>query len=253
MGEASDIGWTDATWNPWMGCSKVSPGCDNCYMFRGMRQYGRDPEVLQRTGDRTFYSPLRWKEPRMVFTCSWSDFFHQDADGWREDAWKVILDTPQHTYQILTKRIGRVVAWSQSHPFPDNVWIGTSVENQKYLARVLVLARIKATVRFISCEPLLGPLDLSHLVGPSPFTEDDYDPNPTYAKLLDWVIDGGESGSNQTRRPAEYDWFRLLRDQCQAAGIPYFHKQGNAVKPGQDRVLDGRTWDQIPTLTKGTV
>lgn len=242
MGETTSIGWTNATWNPWMGCSRVSPGCDNCYMFTGVRQYGRDPEIVQRTANATFNAPLRYKEPKLIFTCSWSDFFHKQADEWREEAWQIILDTPQHTYQILTKRPGLAVAWAKTHPFPDNVWIGTSVEAQKYAPRVEVLLRIPAVVHFVSAEPLLASVDIDHYLdrGYESGGIQGWVPEPS----LDWVIAGGESGPN--RRPADPEWFRSLRDQCVDAGVPYFLKQGNAVKPGQDRVLDGRTWDEMP-------
>lgn len=247
MGETSEIGWTNATWNPWMGCSRVSPGCLNCYMFTGMRKFGRTPEVVQRTSKQTFNAPLRWKEPKLIFTCSWSDFFHKDADQWREDAWEIILATPWHTYQILTKRPGRAVAWAKTHPFPDNVWIGTSIESQKYAPRIDVLARIPAKVRFVSCEPLLERLNLSeYLVCDDPFAPGFDFFSPERFPVISWVIDGGESGPN--RRPANPEWFRSLRDQCLEAGIPYFHKQGNDFKPGQDRVLDGRTWDEMPEV-----
>lgn len=234
MGKESNIQWTDSTWNPWVGCSKVSPGCDNCYMFAGMRRYGRDPEVVQRTSKATFNAPLRWKEPQLIFPCSWSDFFHKAADQWREDAWQIILDTPHHTYQILTKRPGLAVAWAKEHPFPDNVWIGTSVESQKYAPRIEVLLRIPAKVHFVSLEPLLGPVDIS------PY----FRCNVCGHTGVSWVIDGGESGPG--RRPAGTDWFRSIRDQCVAAGVPLFHKQGNRFKPGEDRLLDGRTWDEMP-------
>lgn len=214
MGETTSIEWTNATWNPWMGCSKVSPGCDSCYMFAGMLRYGRDPETVQRTKDTTFYAPLRWKEPKRIFTCSWSDFFHKQADSWREQAWDVILQTPQHTYQILTKRPGLMVAWAKTHPWPRHVWAGTSVESQRYAPRLDVLARVPAEVRFVSVEPMLGPVDLRPWL---------WWGMGSRAGTLDWTIAGGESGPGA--RPAHPDWFRSVRDQCQVAGVPFFFKQ----------------------------
>src|SRR4051794_20471332 len=126
MGRHSAIEWTDATYNPWRGCDKVSPGCAHCYMFREQRRYGRDPSVVVRAKDPTFYAPLRWQEPALVFTCSWSDWFHEAADSWREDAWDVLRQTPHLTYQILTKRPERITEllpedWGDGW---SNVWLG---------------------------------------------------------------------------------------------------------------------------------
>lgn len=232
MGATTGIEWTDATWNPWMGCSKVSPGCDSCYMFSGMRRYGRKPEVVQRARDLTFHAPLHWKQPLRIFTCSWSDFFHKQADPWREEAWDVILRTPWHSYQILTKRPGLMLAWAKRHPWPDHVWAGTSVESQKYAPRLDVLARVPATVLFVSVEPMLGPVNLTKWLGAGSRCEAD--------RVLDWVIAGGESGPRA--RPAHPDWFRQVRDQCQAAGVPFFFKQWGEWLP-DDHCTDAQ-WKQ---------
>ena len=243
MGINTGIEWTDATWNPWIGCSKVSPGCDSCYMFSGMRRYGRDPGVVQRTKEATFYAPFNWKEPKRIFTCSWSDFFHKQADPWREEAWEVILRTPHHTYQILTKRPGLMVAWAETHPWPDHVWAGTSVERQKYAPRLDVLARVPAKVRFVSAEPLLSSLDLRKWLN---WTGDAGMHEPPDPVCLNWVIVGGESGPNA--RPMHPDWARSLRDQCHMAGVPYFHKQNGEWVSGLG-VLGGyvvlqNTWSE---------
>ena len=263
MGEKTTIEWCTATWNPWIGCSKVSPGCDSCYMFAGMRRYGRDPEIVQRTKDQTFFAPLKWKLPQHIFTCSWSDFFHKQADPWREEAWDVILRTPQHVYQILTKRPGLMVAWAEKHGWPDHVWAGTSVESQKYVPRLNVLARVPAKVRFVSMEPMLGPVDLRKWIelGLGWYGENangGLEPD----RACNWVIAGGESGPGA--RPAHPDWFRQVRDQCQAAGVPFFFKQwgtyasvpkmpsgiGQLVRAGDVIVAQsGKTWLIRPDLS----
>jgi protein gp37 len=228
MGETTGISWAEATWNPWMGCTKVSTGCDNCYMFREQRQYGNDPEVVRRSKTK-FNDPLGWDDRRLIFTCSWSDWFHIDADPYRGEAWAVIRDTPQHTYQILTKRPGRIARnlpadWGAGYP---NVWLGVSVETDEYLSRMRVLREIPAALRFLSLEPLLGPLPSLDLTG------------------IGWVITGGESGPGY--RPIQVDWVRAIRDKCVAAGVPYHHKQWGGLRPKSGgKTLDGREWCEIP-------
>jgi protein gp37 len=238
MGEQTGIEWTSATWNPWRGCTKVSRGCDHCYMFRDQLRYGRDPSVVVRAAPVTFASPLKWAEGRKVFTCSWSDWFHADADPWRDDAWEIIRRTPQHTYQILTKRPGRIhrclpADWADGYP---NVWLGVSVEDQEAAFLVRQLRAIPATVRFISAEPLLGPLALN-LDG------------------MHWLIAGGESGPDH--RPMDLDWARSLRDACQGAGVAFFLKQlggpASDKRGGAQATLDGRRWTELPvSLPSGT-
>lgn len=153
MAQESKIQWTNATVNFWTGCKKVSPGCKFCYMYRDKERYGLDPTQVARTADKTFYAALKWKEPKLIFTCSWSDFFIEEADdAWRADAWQVIRQTPQHTWQILTKRPERIAAclpvdWGEGYP---NVWLGVSVENAaNFDKRVPILNGIPAHVRFI--------------------------------------------------------------------------------------------------------
>lgn len=261
MGEKTDIGWTQHTQNFWQGCHKVSPGCKYCYMFRDKIRYGKDPNVVVRSKDPTFFAPLKWKEPALVFTCSWSDFFIEEADPWRAEAWDVIRRTPHLTYQVLTKRPERIADhlpadWGDGWP---NVWLGTSVENQKYAdERIPQLIEIPAQTKFLSCEPLLGPLNLEeylsweYYVPPYQLKHGD-DSGARNYNPIDWVITGGESGPRDKIRPANPEWFRSIRDQCQAAGVSFFHKQHggytkvNGIWGGRE--LDGRTWDEIPEMT----
>lgn len=259
MGTNSHINWTEHTYNPWMGCQKVSPGCKNCYMYRDMERYGRDPHKVARTSLATFNAPLKWKEPAKVFTCSWSDFFIEEADEWRDEVWQIIKKTPHLQYQVLTKRPERVFEhlpsdWGYGYP---NVWLGVSVERQDYIERAAILLEIPAVIRFLSCEPLLGPLDLSevfkftHVIDPTP------NGDLLMATGIDWVITGGESGAKTKIREAELDWFRSIRDQCQAHGVAYHHKQnGGSVKIDGEwggRELDGRTWDEFPETRKAAL
>jgi len=229
MGSRTTIAWTEATWNPWRGCHKVSEGCRNCYMYRLMKRWGQDPTRVERAGLRTFLSPLRWKKPRMIFTCSMSDFFIKEADEWRDEAWGIIRRTPQHTYQILTKRPERIeqclpLDWGDGWP---NVWLGVSAEtHHAAIERLSILERIPAVIRFVSCEPLLSPIN----VGLWPW--------------LDWVIVGGESGPGY--REMDLDWARDIRDWCIAQGIPFFFKQASGPRPGLNPELDGCRWQQYP-------
>lgn len=213
MGKTTGIAWTDRTWNCWHGCIKISPGCKFCYMYRDKLRYGQDPEIVTRS-KTTFNDPLKWKSGR-VFTCSWSDFFIEQADGWREEAWDIIRRTPHLTYQILTKRPERILDclptdWAENF---GHVWLGTSVENADYLGRVDYLRQVVATVRFLSLEPLLGDLGTVNLDG------------------IHWVIVGGESGPKA--RPMSMDWAQSLLQQCRSARVPFFLKQTGA-RPRSD-------------------
>ncbi|WP_170061154.1 DUF5131 family protein [Spirosoma aerolatum] len=200
MAEKTTIGWTDATWNPHQGCRKVSEGCKFCYMYRDKEMHKQDPKRVHRSSDATFYAPLRkkaFKEPMRVFTCSWSDFFIEEADAWRDELWAIIKQTPHLTYQILTKRIERVADhlpndWGDGY---DNVWLGVTVENQDAVSRIGVLEEIPAKIKFISFEPLIGPLT-SGFVGE-----------------VDWIIIGGESGNDNGKyryRPCEQEWIQTI-------------------------------------------
>ena len=221
----SSIEWTDETWNPVTGCSKVSPGCDNCYMFamyprlRAMRVPGYDarPDVVQLQPDRLDL-PLSWNKPRRVFVNSMSDAFHRDIpDHYLLSMFQVMkqsIDRAGHVFQVLTKRPGRAVAWWQQHSsyfpdgWPENIWLGTSVENQKYAPRLTVLARVPAPVRFASIEPLLGPVDLTDWLSTG---------------SLSWVIVGGESGPRA--RSMDLEWLDSLKSQCVESSVPLFVKQ----------------------------
>lgn len=234
MGEKTHITWTESTWNPWQGCHKVSQGCKNCYMFRQKRQFGQEPDVVLRSSDVTFKAPLRWQGPRMIFTCSWSDFFIEEADPWRDEAWDIIRATPRHIYQILTKRPERI-AESLPADWGDgwrHVWLGVSVESQEYTHRLDTLAGIPAAIRFVSAEPLLGPLDLRPWLG-----------------VLDWVIVGGESGPDF--RPMDMAWARDIRDQATLYGVAFFFKQDAERRAGQRPYIveeNGLTtvWQEMP-------
>jgi protein gp37 len=228
MGETTGIEWSDATWNPWYGCRKVSPACAHCYAEREMERFGKNFNVVTRAADSTFRSPEKWKEPRKIFTCSWSDFFIEEADDWRGYAWSVILGTPRHTYQVLTKRPERMVGRVPfDYAVPDNVWLGVSVENSHFEWRMSYLRAIHARVRFLSIEPLLGRMPNLNLDG------------------IHWVIVGGESGI--CFRPLNLDWVREIRDQCVERGVKFFFKQHSALHPKKlGRLLDGREWNEFP-------
>lgn len=218
-----------------MGCAKVSAGCKNCYMFRDQKRFGHDPTVLRRS-KTTFYDPLKWKEPRRIFVCSWSDFFWDQVPiAWVTDALSTMYNAPQHTFMLLTKRPENIlsVIHRDGFNFLPNVWIGVSVENQNHINRLGELYDIPATVKFLSAEPLLGPLDLSEHMG-----------------FVDWVITGGESDLKDPR-PCDLDWVRSIRDQCEQHRVSFFHKQhgGSRKIDGAwgGREIDGRTWDEVPT------
>ncbi len=230
MGESSAIEWTEATWNPWHGCLKVSPGCAHCYMYRDKRRYGQDPSLVVRS-KTSFDAPRRWKEPKMIFTCSWSDFFVAEADQWRTEAWEVIRKTPQHTYQILTKRPERICGRLPEGWPLQNVWLGVSVENPHFYWRIDSLRKIPASVRFLSLEPLLSSMPRLPLEG------------------ISWVVVGGESGPGC--RPMKAEWVREIREQCERAGVAFFFKQwGGPRKDTTGRILDGRIWDAMPQCRK---
>lgn len=253
----SSIEWTDTTWNPTTGCDRVSPGCDNCYaltlakrlkaMGNGRYQNDGSPRTSGSGFGLTLHhdileAPLTWRRPRRVFVNSMSDLFHDDVpDEFIAKVFSVMARTPRHQYQILTKRPRRmrnllgkwsVQADDQWQPAP-NIWLGTSVEDQKRAAlRIPLLLDTPAAVRFVSCEPLLGQVDLA-----------DYISRGT--SRLHWVIVGGESGAHF--RPLDPVWARLLRDQCLASGVAFFFKQvgGRTPKAG-GRLLDGKMWNQMP-------
>jgi protein gp37 len=261
MGERSTIEWTSATYNPWRGCDKVSPGCAHCYMFTEQRRYGRDPEAVVRCSNSTFYAPLRkraWRElppGALVFTCSWSDWFHEVADAWRDEAWDVIRQRPDLTWQILTKRPERILEhlpsdWGDGWP---HVWMGVTIENRRFVGRADLLRAVPAAVRFISAEPLLGYLRADALLWNverqeyEPRWYDGYEGPDLDLTGIDWLIAGGESGPRC--RPMRLEWARDLRDACAADGTAFFLKQlgGHPNKRGGDlALLDGHRHVEMP-------
>lgn len=242
MGDKTAIHWTEKTWNPVVGCHKVSAGCKNCYMFRDQLRYGNDPNIVRRTSDATFYAPDKWKDPALVFTCSWSDWFIEEADQYRDEMWAIVKRNPHLTMQILTKRTERIndclpSDWGEGYP---NVWLGASVENTEAAnKRIPQLAFVKARVRFLSCEPLLeGIENLSFHLGLA----------QKLGKPIHWVIAGGESGPQA--RPMKPYWATDIRDVCKELGIPFFFKQHGGTKKidgvwGGDK-LDGVQYYQWP-------
>ncbi len=228
MAKQTDIQWTDHTWNPWQGCKKVSPGCKNCYMFRDKKRFGQDPENIHKSGNVTFFAPSNWEEPAKVFTCSWSDFFLEEADLWRDDAWAIIRSTPHLTYQILTKRPERMRDHLPNDWPLDNVWLGVTVETQREDHRIIDLLNIPAKKRFISVEPMIGPVNLL----------------PLWARKLDWVICGGESGAGF--RKMEKCWAADLSRDCMSADLPFFMKQMAGVRPKKISIPDHLNIKEFP-------
>ncbi len=234
------IEWAQEVWNPVTGCTKVSPGCAHCYAetfaerFRGVPGHPYEPGFDLTLRPARLQQPLAWKRPRVIFVNSMSDLFHEGVpDEYVAEVFDVMRRADWHVFQVLTKRPERVRALADRLPWPDNVWMGVSVENQRWTSRIEELRAVPATVRFLSCEPLLGSLDLN-------------------LSEIDWVIVGGESGAGA--RPMQLSWAQSVRDQCAAAGVPFFFKQWGAHdeagvrrgKKASGRVLDGRTWDELP-------
>jgi protein gp37 len=234
----SSIEWTEATWNPVTGCTKVSPGCDHCYAetfaerFRGVPGHPYEQGFDLRLWPDRLDLPRSWKKPRIVFVNSMSDLFHERVPTeYVSRVFTVMADCRWHTFQVLTKRPGRmasVLRRIRPDPLP-NVWLGTSIESDDYIWRADKVREAPAAVRFLSLEPLLGPLPSLSLKG------------------IDWVIAGGESGPRH--RPVDPAWVRDIRDQCCAEGIAFFFKQwGGRFPKAGGRLLDGRTWDEMPGL-----
>jgi protein gp37 len=257
MGQNTGIEWTDATWNPVTGCTRVSSGCDNCYaatlanrllgdIYRRRLPVVDSPETRAdpfavRLWPERLRDPQAWSAPRRVFVNSMSDLFHRDIpEQFIREAFTAMLDADQHVYQVLTKRPSRATRFLARNAdllitgrLPAHIWLGASVEDARVAYRVDQLGRVPATVRFLSCEPLLGPIEVD-LEG------------------IHWVIAGGESGP--VRRPMDPDWARSIRDQCVQAGVPFFFKQvgGRTPKAG-GRLLDGRTWDEYPSAEESSL
>ena len=214
MAENSKIAWTDHSWNPWQGCSKVSDGCTNCYMFRDKKRYGQNPWNVIRSKGPTFNKPLHWKDPAKVFVCSWSDFFIEEADEWRWDAYDIMQQTPHLTYLLLTKRPENIICrWGAVQSVAKNIWLGVTAENQEQAnRRIPLLIQTPATKRFLSIEPMISRIDLNQ-------SYDDVWCRPE----LDWVIVGAESGPD--RRKCKIEWVRQIVSQCRNVGVPVFVKQ----------------------------
>lgn len=237
MGDNSGIEWTDATWNPTVGCTKVSPGCKHCYaevMHKRLTEMGTEkyaePFKAVRPWEPHLEEPLRWRQPRLIFVNSMSDLFHEDIPfEYLRRVFDVMVRASHHRFQVLTKRSDRLRELAPHLPWPTNVWMGVSVESAKYTPRVHDLMTVPAAVRFLSVEPLLGPIPELPLDG------------------IHWVIVGGESGFGA--RPMSLEWARAIREQCEHAGVAFFLKQlgGPRDKRGGDRAtLDGRLWRDLP-------
>ena len=255
MSILSDIEWTDSTWNPVTGCTKVSPGCKNCYAetfaerFRGVLGHPYEQGFDLKLWPGRLELPLRWKEPKVIFVNSMSDLFHEKVpDEYIQRVFEVMIKADRHIFQVLTKRSERMMEWTRRNyrflnekangrPFlPEHIWLGVSVENQKYTTRIAHLQKVPARIRFLSIEPLLGPVDLT----------------ASMVRGIHWVIVGGESGHKA--RPMNPEWALAIQKQCARYSVPFFFKQWGAFDPDGNRVgkkaagraLNGRTWDEMP-------
>lgn len=238
MSAKSAIEWTEYTWNPVTGCTKVSSGCANCYAERmavrlqamGQPSYRNGFEVT--VHEHLLSLPLKWKKPQMVFVNSMSDLFHEKVnDEFIHKAFETMRNAEQHVFQILTKRSVRLLEMSTTLHWASNIWMGVTVESADYATRIDDLRATEAAVKFLSLEPLLGPLPNLELDG------------------IDWVIVGGESGPGA--RPMDKSWVTDIRDRCHEAGVPFFFKQwGGTNKKKTGKELDGRTWDEMPLVMR---
>jgi len=236
MAVNSGIEWTETTWNPVTGCTKISPGCKNCYAERmalrlqamGQDNYKNGFKVTLH--ERMLHLPLEWRKPRMIFVNSMSDLFHRDVPTeFIEKTFTVMRKASWHTFQVLTKRSDRLLEIKDMIRIPKNVWLGVSVECEDYLYRIDDLRKTNSQVKFLSLEPLIGPLPDLNLQG------------------INWVIVGGESGPGA--RPMKEEWALDIRDACLSSHVPFFFKQwGGVFKKRAGRRLDGRTWDQMPNM-----
>ncbi|MCB0377329.1 MAG: phage Gp37/Gp68 family protein [Bdellovibrionales bacterium] len=237
MATSSSIEWTETTWNPLSGCNKISPGCKNCYAERmsfrlkamGVKRYKNGFSLTLH--EEAIKEPYKWKKPRIVFVNSMSDLFHKDVPvDFIKKVFKAMEENPQHQFQVLTKRAERLEQLANQLPWPPNIWMGVSVENQKYTSRIKHLTKVPAKVRFLSIEPLIGPIKKLPLRG------------------IHWVIVGGESGPGA--RPIEKEWVRDIRDRCIDRDVPFFFKQwGGVRKHTTGRRLDRRLWNEMPSTS----
>jgi protein gp37 len=238
MAGKTSIEWTETTWNPVTGCSKISAGCKNCYAARMANRLHAMGVHRYRNGfDVTLHPdlvelPRSWKQSRVIFVNSMSDLFHKDVPAaFIKSVFNTMRQCPHHTFQVLTKRADRLLELSGDLIWSHNIWMGVSVEDSTQYSRIRALAKSDAKVKFLSCEPLIGRLARLPLSG------------------IDWVIVGGESGPYA--RPMLSEWVTEIRDRCQDRGVPYFFKQwGGTNKKATGRMLDGRTWDEMPPLAR---
>ena len=236
MAQISKIEWTEATWNPVTGCTKVSPGCKHCYAERIAKRLHSMGQFRYRNNFKVTLQPdlvelpLRWRKPRIIFVNSMSDLFHDAVpDNYIIEVFRTMEQASWHLFQVLTKRSDRLSSLASTLSWPENIWIGTSVENQEYTFRIKDLSNVPAAVRFLSIEPLLGPIRYLSL------------------RKIDWVIVGGESGPGA--RPMNPEWVRSIQRRCQRQNVPFFFKQwGGVNKSRTGRLLDGKTWDERPSL-----
>jgi protein gp37 len=234
MSDRSAIEWTEASWNPATGCHKVSPGCAHCYAetfaerWRGIPGHPYEQGFDLKLWPQRLGVPLRWRRPRLIFVNSMSDLFHEDIpDGFIADVFEVMQQASWHTFQVLTKRHERLAALAPELPWPANVWMGVTIENRRFVHRADYLRDVPAAVRFISAEPLLGPLERLNLTG------------------IDWLIAGGESGPKH--RPVRAEWVLELRNRCADEDVAFFFKQWGGVRSKSGgRLLEGRTWNEMP-------
>lgn len=233
----SKIEWTESSWNPLTGCTKTSPGCKHCYAERMAKRLQAMGQEKYHNGfsltihENSLNEPLLWKKPQTIFVNSMSDLFHEEVP-WEfiENIFKVMQEANWHTFQILTKRAERLLECSDLVYWSNNVWMGVTVENSDFQYRIDFLRKTNAHVKFLSLEPLLGPIEELNLEG------------------IDWVIVGGESGPGA--RPIKEEWVTEIRDQCVSANVPFFFKQwGGVNKKKKGRLLENRTWDEIPILS----
>lgn len=236
MSAQSSIEWTDTTWNPVTGCTKISHGCKHCYAERMSRRLAAMGLPKYRHGfkvalhSEVLEEPLRWTRPRLVFVNSMSDLFHRQVpESFIRSVFETMNAASRHTFQVLTKRPNRVAALDRKLRWTPNIWLGTSIESERWADRLEILKRTGARTKFLSLEPLLGPLPGLDLEG------------------IDWVIVGGESGPGA--RTMEKEWVREIRDDCRRSGTAFFFKQwGGVFKKRTGRLLDGRTWDEMPAM-----
>jgi protein gp37 len=234
MSNISRIEWTESSWNPITGCTKISSGCNNCYAEKmanrlkmmGSKNYENGFKLT--CHQHALNAPLQWKKPRMIFVCSMSDIFHKDVpDDFILNIFEVIKKSYWHTFQILTKRSERFATFTKTYGFPSNAWAGVTVENADVLFRADHLRQVPSKIKFISAEPLVGSIKDLNL------------------NNINWVVAGGESGANS--RPLSIEWAREIRDKCIKENISFFFKQwGGTNKKATGRILDGKLWNEMP-------